>query len=134
MLLSEIMSYSVEIKRHVLTYTILVWNSLFEISRVNDVDPVKAYRMLSNLIPLLPAKVINSVLPLMNNFEKRVHEERKVLKRSLKDSVSTYLIFSKYMRSEVSKFIKEVLMLISLKMEELGLKYQVETIPTKEID
>jgi hypothetical protein len=123
------MSYITEIKRHVLTYTLLVWNSLFEISRVNNEDPVKAYRMLNNLIPLLPKKVIDAVVPLINVFEKRITKEKKKLRELYRDSVSSDLVFTNYMRSELSRFIRELLYVISVKMEELGLKYQVEAIP-----
>jgi len=107
-------------------YTSLVWKSLFEISLTTLEDPIKAYMKLESLIPLLPNKIIDEVDPLITEFKKKLVKKRKELKEQYSDSLSTHFLFIKYARKEINEFVLKVLELISRRMEELGLMYQVE--------
>jgi hypothetical protein len=128
------MSYITEIKRHVLTYTILVWNKLFEIADKSRDDPFEAYEMLKSLLPLLPQRVIEKVNPLINEFESNMCMSKKVVSKSLKDSISSNLVFSRYARKTVKSFIHNVLYIISSELEKMGLKYETQLVEAGRID
>ena len=118
-----------DIKRYVPSYTILVWNSLFEISRLCIEDPIKAYDTLLMVIPLLPNKVVEEVEPKVRLFEARLNNIRNVVEREYgMDSITTKIIFNSYVKKMMKRFVKHALKLISKKMEEMRLKYQTELI------
>jgi len=123
------MSYITQIKRHVLTYTILVWNKLFEISEKSIDDPVSAYIMLKSLLPLLPERVVKKVNPLITEFERKMCMSKKVINLYLKDSFSSKLVFNSHVKKEVRSFVHSVLYIISSELEDMNLKYQIENIP-----
>jgi len=120
---------SKEVKEFTVTYCVLVWNKLFEIYTLSVSDPVKAYEMLVNLIPLLPEKVKKEVKPLIKSFEKKVLAEKEIIIHEYNyDLITAKLVFAKHVRGEIKKIVRKILDKISSEMEVMGLKYQYERI------
>jgi hypothetical protein len=107
------------------TYTQLLWNKIFEVSTINESDPVKAFIRLECLIPLLPINIQKEVKPMMREFKLKLKNAEEEMKK-VYDHITTELTFRKYARKEMRKFVIKALEKISDSLESMGLKFKPE--------
>jgi hypothetical protein len=116
-----------ELKHPIYAYVNSLWLNLFKIMELNSRDPIKAYELLKELVPLLPRKVMEEVEPLLLT-EKEVEEVMRELS-SLRDGFTIQIQYRKLMREELKKRTRRILRTISLSLERMGLKYRFDFVP-----
>jgi len=116
-----------ELKQPIFAYVNSLWASLFKIMELNSKDPVRAYEVLKELVPLLPRKVMEEVEPLLLT-EREVEEARRALS-SLRDGFTIQVQYRKLMREELRRRTRKILRTISLSLERMGLKYRFDYVP-----
>jgi hypothetical protein len=121
------MSSIMELKQPIFAYVNSLWLNLFKIMELNSKDPVKAYELLKELVPLLPGKVMEEVEPLLLK-EREVEELRRGL-ASVRDGFTAQFYYRKLMKEVLKRRTRDVLRTISLSLEKMGLKYRFDFVP-----
>jgi len=126
--------YIPEIKRLVNPYVILLWESIFEASKLSLDNPIKAYEYLKNIIALLPIRVKQKVAPKVKEFEKEMEKMKEETKNTIPDSIIAKKVFEEKLKTKLKKFIRKALNIISNELEKMGLEYQEDKIPVSFMD
>jgi hypothetical protein len=121
------MSSMMELKHPIYAYVNSLWLNLFKIMELNSRDPIKAYELLKELVPLLPRKVMEEVEPLLLT-EREAEEVMRELS-SLRDGFTIQLQYRRLMREELRRRTRKILRTISLSLERMGLKYRFDFVP-----
>jgi hypothetical protein len=116
-----------ELKHPIYAYVNSLWLNLFKIMELNSRDPIKAYELLKELVPLLPRKVMEEVEPLL--LTEREAEEAKRELSSLRDGFTIQLQYRRLMREELRRRTRKILRTISLSLERMELKYRFDFVP-----
>jgi len=115
-----------ELKYPLSSYVDSLWSCLFDVARLNARDPVRAYKLLLNVVPLLPEGIFERVKGLLIK-KSEAEEMKEALERATLDSFTSQLLWRKEAREELRRRTWRALREVSRGLEEMGLKYRYAT-------
>lgn len=121
------------IRRH-LSYGVMVWERLFEISGRLASDPFGAYAMLKSFIPLLPTRIQEKVKTILQRLAEESVHIKTYLYEETKDVTAAELEYVDVMRQVLRTYVEEALTVISEELEKIGLMYQQEQLYGQDTD